>query len=99
MKKNYKTMAEVFDILSRRNYIFKTLKVKRILVEEWESIFGKSVSKHCKVRDFDNGLLIIVADDGVWKSELLLRKEQILSKINEKLGTRLVKNISIRTGQ
>ncbi|MFW6119783.1 MAG: DUF721 domain-containing protein [Petrotogales bacterium] len=99
MKKNYKTMAEVFDILSRKNYIFKTLKVKRILVKEWESIFGKSVSKHCKVKDFDNGLLIIVADDGVWKSELLLRKEQILSKINEKLGASLVRNISIRSGQ
>ncbi|MFO7881885.1 MAG: DUF721 domain-containing protein [Kosmotogaceae bacterium] len=99
MKKNYKTMAEVFDILSRRNYIFKALKVKGTLVKEWENIFGKSVSKHCKVKDFDKGLLTIVADDGVWKTELLLRKEQILSKINEKLGARLVKNLRIRTGQ
>jgi predicted nucleic acid-binding Zn ribbon protein len=51
------------------------------------------------VKDFDNGLLTIVADDGVWKSELLLRKGQILSKINKALGTRMVKDIRIGSGK
>ncbi|TYB87277.1 MAG: DUF721 domain-containing protein [Kosmotoga sp.] len=99
MKKNYKTMSEVLDILSKKNHIFKTIKVKSTLNKEWENIFGKTVSKHCRVKNFDNGLLTIVADDGVWKSELLLRKDQILSKINEMLGARLVKNIRIGSGQ
>lgn len=99
MKKNYKTISEVLDILSKKNQIFKTIKVRSTLDKEWESIFGKTVSKHCRVKNFDNGLLTIVADDGVWKSELLLRKDQILSKINETLGARLVKNIRISSGQ
>ncbi|MEA2066109.1 MAG: DUF721 domain-containing protein [Thermotogota bacterium] len=99
MKKNYKIMSEVMDILSKKNYIFKNLKVKSTLNKEWENIFGKTVSKHCRVKDFDNDLLTIVADDGVWKSELLLRKGQILSKINKALGTRLVKNIRIGSGK
>ena len=66
------------------------------LREEWETIMGKTISKYTRNLYLNGEKLIIYTDVAPLKQELLLGKEQLVARINEHFGEKLISEIVIK---
>ncbi|MBS1537087.1 MAG: DUF721 domain-containing protein [Bacteroidetes bacterium] len=72
-------------------------KMKELSVPQyWRDIVGEQVNKVSVVKYFENGQLFVEVRASVWRSELLLRREDIRRKINERCGGEVVREIIVR---
>jgi hypothetical protein len=69
---------------------------KRIIVDlrtNIKDIISESFSKSVVIYDLIDGKLILKVSNPVWKTEIQLRKDQIVEKFNTYLGSNIIKNI------
>jgi predicted nucleic acid-binding Zn ribbon protein len=67
------------------------------VVDQWETIVGERVAKHCwPVKLFDDGILIIAAESNSWLQSLRYLEPQILQKYEKALGSKKVKGLRFR---
>ena len=59
----------------------------------WKEVVGRKVSKVAKAEKVDKGTLIVKTDSSVWRQELQMQKEQLIEKINKKIGSEAIKEI------
>ena len=59
----------------------------------WKEVVGRKVSKAAKAEKVDKGTLIVKTDSAVWRQELQMQKEQLIEKINKKIGSESIKEI------
>tara|TARA_B100000686_G_C16451788_1_gene792472 strand:+ start:439 stop:714 length:276 start_codon:yes stop_codon:yes gene_type:complete len=59
----------------------------------WGSIVGEAVSTVTKAERVESGTLIVKVETAVWRQELHMQKEEIINKINKKIGTRAIREI------
>ncbi len=62
----------------------------------WAGIVGESAARHCQIVSFEQSELKIKVDSSVWRSELKLRHDDLLAKLNEGIGAPLVQRITFR---
>lgn len=66
------------------------------LIQSWEKIVGKMISKHTKDIYFRNKVLYLELDSSALKHELNLAKSKLRDKLNGDLGKNLVNEIVIK---
>ena len=59
----------------------------------WGSVVGETVSSVTKAERVESGVLIVKVETAVWRQELHMQKEEIINKINKKIGTRAIRDI------
>ena len=59
----------------------------------WSAVVGKAVSSVTKAERVDSGTLIIRVETSVWRQELHMQKEEIINKLNKKIGTKAIGEI------
>jgi len=59
----------------------------------WKEVVDRKVSKAAKAEKVDKGTLIVKTDSAVWRQELQMQKEQLIEKINKKIGSEAIKEI------
>lgn len=64
-----------------------------LLRENFEKLFGKHLSAHLELVDFQGSVLIMKASNSVWKTEALYQKKAIIEMCNGLLGAPRVKDI------
>ena len=64
--------------------------------DEWETIVGKTISRYTRNINLFNKVLTIYSDVAPLKQELHLGKEQLIQRINEYFGERVVEDILVR---
>lgn len=75
------------DILKRIREKNPTLSVRideSQIICEWDAAVGAIIAKHARALKIKDGVLFVQVDHPVWKTELHLRKHQILAKLSEK---------------
>ncbi len=68
------------------------LQIKNI----WEKLMGKTIAQYTDNIEIYRDTLFIETKVGSLKNELLLQKQQIIDRINEALGEKLVQKVIIR---
>jgi len=63
------------------------------VVNSWESVVGKSISIHTKRIYVKSGVLYLQLDSSVVRNELLMLKQPLIQKLNEKAGSEVIKDI------
>jgi len=81
-------------LLERSNWKPKVHQLR--LKDEWADIVGRTISKYTRSIDLTGKRLTITTDVGPLKQELQLGKEQLMLRINEHFGERVVEEIVIR---
>ena len=76
----------------RETGIDKALK-QESAVFLWKEIVGKTVSSVTEAKKVENGVLLIKTQSPTWRQELYMQKEEILNKINKKIGSSAIKEI------
>jgi len=64
--------------------------------QEWEEIVGKTIAKYTRTISMYNKSLTIYTDVAALKQELLLGKDQLVVRINEYFGERVVEEIIVK---
>lgn len=64
--------------------------------QEWETIVGKTISKYTRNMYLSGKTLTIYTDVAPLKQELLLGREQLITRINEYFGEKAVEEIIIK---
>ena len=59
----------------------------------WGAVVGGVVSAVTKTQGVESGTLIVSVETSVWRQELHLQKEEIIKKINKKIGTTAIRDI------
>jgi len=62
----------------------------------WKEAVGEIINENTILENIEKDRLIIVVSDDSWRQELSLRKEEIISKINELIGEEAIKEIIFR---
>ena len=61
----------------------------------WENVVGKTVAKNCSAEEVNHGTIVVKASTPVWRNELALKKKEIIEKLNNKLGEKLINDMRI----
>ena len=62
----------------------------------WAEIVGESLARHAKVERVDKGKMFLRVESAAWRTEVVLRREEIRAKVNDRLGAEVVKEIVVR---
>ena len=89
---------------SLKKVLKKTLKitgVKKRLKENsthliWREVVGDKISQNVETKEIKNGVLYLEAKTPVWRTEIHLIKNNIISKLNKKLKNNIIKDLRIR---
>jgi predicted nucleic acid-binding Zn ribbon protein len=72
-------------------------KLKEVgLVAQWESMMGRTVAIRTDRIYVKNRILYVHVTSSVLKNELLMMRQEIINKLNENAGERLIENMVIR---
>ena len=59
----------------------------------WDSVVGKEISEITEPFRVSRGILFVKVNDTVWRNELQFFKNEIIEKLNKKIGKRLINDI------
>ncbi len=63
------------------------------LMEGWEKVVGRIISKHTSDMVIRKGVLYVTLDSSVVRSELHQMRSQVVKDLNKKLGRQLIKEL------
>lgn len=71
--------------------------VRAVQIEEiWEKVMGKTIAKYTDKIEIINGKLFIHSSVGPLKNELQYQKPQIIARVNELMGDKVISEVVIR---
>ena len=69
-------------------------KLKEVdVVQSWEELLGKTISRYTRNVNFFNGVLLVEINSPVVKNELIMIREEIRTRLNDQAGEEIVKKI------
>jgi len=77
---------------SRLKQGIQALQIEQI----WETLMGKTIAKYTDKIQIINSTLFIRTNVGPLKQELMYQKEQIIDRVNEALGEKVIKEVVIQ---
>jgi predicted nucleic acid-binding Zn ribbon protein len=63
------------------------------IITSWETIVGKKIAGVASPRKVVNGVLFVEVKNGSWRTELSMRKQEILEKIHHHIGKKILQDI------
>lgn len=88
---DYKSLSEILN----KERVFENFRNSvegYTVVDEFHKVFPE-LKNVATAKKFEGNILFIRAENSVWRSELNLHKEIMISKINKLLGKEIIKNI------
>jgi len=70
----------------------------RAVVAKWRTVVGDVLARVSEASFLRSGILWVTVTDSVWQQELNMRKELIITRLNDALGAKLVQDIRFRPG-
>ncbi|RLE07628.1 DUF721 domain-containing protein [Candidatus Aerophobetes bacterium] len=93
--------SRIGEVLDR---VFEKLGVDKKIKEEkalrlWKEVVGERINKHTHPFSVKKGILFVKVDNSGWLAQLTYLKEGIISKINQREGKKVIKDIYFRLGK
>jgi hypothetical protein len=71
--------------------------IRAVQIEEvWEQLMGKTIAKYTEKIEIINYTLFIRTHVGPLKNELMFQKQQIIDRVNEVFGEKVISNVVIQ---
>ncbi len=86
------TLKSAIKKAVRKAGVEKALK-QESAVFLWGEIVGQTVSKVTRVEKVEKGVLRIKTESPTWRQELHMQKKEIINKINNKIGSKTIREI------
>lgn len=77
---------------------FKSAGIENRLEENlafafWDNVVGKEIALHTEPEKIVRGTIVVKVDNDVWRNELAFFKHEIIQKLNNKIGKKLIQEI------
>ncbi len=92
---NTQTLKQAIDRLLKA-YGLGDKMAEYDIIDTWEEMMGKTISKRTKNIYFKNSVLYIELESSTLRNEMLMAKTKIMEMINEKAGRELVKDVVLK---
>lgn len=89
------SLADLLESFVRQHRLEPELQKAR-LPKYWQDVVGESLAARTVLRSFEQGVLRVHVPEAPWRSELVLRREELKEKLNACAGGDLVREIIIR---
>lgn len=66
---------------------------ENLAIAFWDVCVGKEIARHTDPQKVKKGIIFVKVDNDVWRNELLFFKHQIIQKLNEKIGKKVIQEI------
>ncbi len=85
-------ILEEIQELSGINSIIKNNKIDTV----WVDIVGPIISQFATIKSFEKGKLTLNVSHPVWKTELLMKRKDLIERLNENIGSKIVQELIIK---
>jgi len=76
------------------------IKVKQYQIwEVWDSVVGEHIARQAQPYQIRNMILWITVSSSTWMQQLEFMKQQIIDRLNERIGEKVIKDIRFRIGE
>lgn len=66
------------------------------VITSWDSIVGEQIARVARAERLENGILHVAVATAPWRTELSMKRRQIIDRINAAVGEAIVKDIRFR---
>jgi predicted nucleic acid-binding Zn ribbon protein len=94
-KTNTRQIREILNEFLRENKLDSRFK-ERNLVESWEELMGRTISRATKKIYIKDRKLFVVISSSVIRNELYMLKQEIVMKLNERVGENIITELVLR---
>jgi len=95
-KRNTESIGEVLRQYFEENPFFKRKLAESRAVTGWSQLLGPMISSYTGNIYLRNGVLYVSLNSSVLRSELLMAKDRLITKLNEHAGMYVVNDIIFR---
>ena len=94
-KTNTRKIRDLLNEFLQENKLDTKLK-ERDLIDSWEEFMGKTISRATRKIYIKDGKLFVVISSSVIRNELYMLKQEIVRKLNEKVGEDIITDLILR---
>ena len=58
----------------------------------WQEVVGEAVAKNAVADRVEHGVVIVKVSSPTWRQELFFQKDEIIKKLNNKIGKKVIRN-------
>ena len=91
-------VSKILDNLIRQ-YGLEGKMNEYMMAEKWETIVGDIIASHSYPAGIHHKKLYIVVDSPVWLQEISFYKGDLVNKVNEYFGKKIIEEVYLKTGQ
>ncbi|MFV0417784.1 MAG: DUF721 domain-containing protein [Dysgonomonas sp.] len=95
-KRNTESIGEVLKQYFEENPFFRRKLAESRAVTGWSKLLGPIITSYTNNVYLRNGILYVSLNSSVLRSELLMAKDRLITKINEHAGMYVVNDIIFR---
>jgi predicted nucleic acid-binding Zn ribbon protein len=92
---NIKKISDILKEFLRENKLDIRLKERKV-IESWEELMGKTISRATKKIYIKESKLFVVTSSSVVRSELHMLRQEIVRKLNEKAGEEVITELVLK---
>jgi len=92
-----KQLGPVIENILRRHRLWHGYQ-QHLVVESWPEIVGDDLAEVTRAESISNGLLRVMVKDSVWAYHLSIMKPQLMKKLNNYAGGKVVNDIFFQIG-
>jgi predicted nucleic acid-binding Zn ribbon protein len=95
-KRNTESIGEVLKQFFEENQFFKMKVAESRVVSGWPRLLGSMIASYTTNIYLRNNVLYVSLSSSVLRSELIMAKERLITKLNEHAGMHVVYDIVFR---
>ena len=69
-----------------------------LIIDQWDQLVGKEIAAVTSVKGLQRKVLRVIVSSSTWVYHLTLLKPQLIEKINDEAGEKLIKDIYFQIG-
>ena len=89
---NPEQIGSILNRVLRKSGFQTKLREKRVVLN-WEKVVGTKISSQAKAYKAEDSKLFVMVKSAVWRNELFFQKKQIIDKLNQSVGGKVIKDI------
>lgn len=86
-------LAEPLKVALRQADLLPTLQLVEV-VQAWEALVGDALARQAWPEALRDGVLVVATAHPAWKQELLFRQAEVLARLAEVVGPRVVRSLA-----
>lgn len=73
----------------------ETPLLQRRLIERWDDVVGKVIAQYTEDKSIRNQTLWVKVSSPAVRTEILMRRTQLVNLLNEKVGAQIIKDVRV----